>query len=789
MKRIDLRRRALAFTLAMSLMMSMMGLVYATDDGKCSCGATYNRNVLHQANCHENGVLEYICPSASCQYHEQSVLIKTAIDPNNHDAVYKDNGDGLTHTATCLYHAEYKNVSENHTFVNGYCTKCAATDYAQATINLTKTQEIYVSLNDTAAKLSVGAVSLKVGAVDVTDSYTISYSWMDQNGTVVGNSKEFTLPSTVTAKEGDYTYGCSVMAMPKAGTAGKYIIEACTVTVRVRELVRASATMTAGDAAMTLAATNSRTTISVVQQIYQAAYNLSSGYPTYVIFSTPTTASEVGVFSANSSAYYFSPTATQQALSSVTFVPLATGAGAYTVNFTVYDNAGKNYHGVLTFNVEQDLGSLDVSYATTSGTAVNLSSLDFAAFWQEKYDRGTLSLVKFKSLPAITNGALYYNYVPGAVVQTLVSVTDSLYSSYTSADQKLISGVTFVPDAKYTGNIIIPFEAHGMTAQGQYTILDGKLNIFVSSGAARAVSYTVNSGNAVKLSAADFLSVYQLMTGTVASDFTVKFLGVPANGALYMDYTGSVQNTPLTAANVTDFSFHYNSSIGKEIADLTYLAPKVTAAVTDTVRYVVCDSKGTFLYVGELAFTVKPTVVVYTKSFTDVVKTASTEWYYTAVMDLAEAGIINGMTSTTFEPSGKVTYGQALKLIMLAAGYEKQVEEGGPNWAKNYLAIAQRDGLISATYTETILNRVIARNEIAQIAAKALKLPTSALTVSPFTDVVVGSTYAPYIFSLYDAGIITGTELSNGTTVYYGVNAITRAEMSVIVWRINNYRK
>lgn len=790
MKRTDLRRRMLSLALALTLLVSMMSIAYATDDGKCVCGATYNRTVLHQANCHEYGVVEYVCTKTGCQYANESILVKVNMDPSVHDAVYKDNGDGATHTATCLYHTSYRNVSEKHTFVSGVCSKCGAADYAEADIVVQSSMEVYVSLKDTQATLSLGDVAMKVGNVDVTDNYTVSYSWMDQTGATVGSGKSFKLPAAVVAKEGDYTYGCFVMAMPKAGTAGKYVSESCTITVRVRDLVLASATVNTDDDEFALGTTNSRTPVSVTSQIYQAAYKLSSARPSYVIFGAETSA-DVGELSVADVEYYFNPSAAQEDLDDVVFYPYGTEAGSYVINFTVYDAKGNDFPGVLTVNVEQDLGALDVAYVTTPGDVVKLNAFDFASFWQKHHDRGSLTLVKFKSLPIATDGVLYYNYVPGAAFNTTITTADALYNTFTSADQKLLGGVTFVPDSKFTGNVTIPFEAHGLTVQGQYALLDGELTIFVSSGSVRKVAYTANAGATAKFSAADFLSVHQIATGatTMPSDFTIKLLEVPTNGALYVDYTATLQDVPLTAATVKDFSFHYSSAISQEIADLTYLAPKTTSSVTDTIRYVACDNRGTFLYVGEITLAAKPSVVVYTKSFTDVVKTANTEWYYTAVMDLAEAGVIGGMTPTTFEPGGKVTYGQALKLVMLAAGYEKQVEESGPNWAKNYLTLAQREGLISATYTEAILNRVIARNEIAQIAAKAMKLPASALTTSPFADVVVGSTYAPYIFSLYDAGIVTGTELSNGTTVYYGVNAITRAEMSVIVWRINNYSK
>lgn len=61
--------------------------------------------------------------------------------------------------------------------------------------------------------------------------------------------------------------------------------------------------------------------------------------------------------------------------------------------------------------------------------------------------------------------------------------------------------------------------------------------------------------------------------------------------------------------------------------------------------------------------------------FTDV---DPSEWYYTYVQDLYDAGIVDGVTSTAFRPEGTVTFGQALKLVLMAAGYENQAPTGTP---------------------------------------------------------------------------------------------------------------
>ena len=54
--------------------------------------------------------------------------------------------------------------------------------------------------------------------------------------------------------------------------------------------------------------------------------------------------------------------------------------------------------------------------------------------------------------------------------------------------------------------------------------------------------------------------------------------------------------------------------------------------------------------------------------FSDV---SATDWYYSVVMQLAENGTIDGYPDGTFRPQRTVTTGQALKMILLAAGYEE----------------------------------------------------------------------------------------------------------------------
>ena len=68
-------------------------------------------------------------------------------------------------------------------------------------------------------------------------------------------------------------------------------------------------------------------------------------------------------------------------------------------------------------------------------------------------------------------------------------------------------------------------------------------------------------------------------------------------------------------------------------------------------------------------------------------------WYYDDVMYLYRNGIIGGFPDGTFRPEDKVTTGQALKMIILAAGYAEP-EQAASHWARGYLNFALETGML-----------------------------------------------------------------------------------------------
>ena len=192
---------------------------------------------------------------------------------------------------------------------------------------------------------------------------------------------------------------------------------------------------------------------------------------------------------------------------------------------------------------------------------------------------------------------------------------------------------------------------------------------------------------------------------------------------------------------------------------------KLTVIDFDTYRF----EKDTELYA-----IVKDSWPLYTD-----MKTDRTDWFYQYVRDLSIAGVVDGFNAGDFRPHKDLTWGQALKLVMLATGYEEQAPTE-THWASGYLTKAKADGLVASDRVVD-LDDPIARIDVAEIAAKAMDLDEVDIE-SPFAD-----TDAMAVLQLYDAGIVEGNVNTAGVRNFHPDDTISRAEISAIVWRIERY--
>lgn len=223
-----------------------------------------------------------------------------------------------------------------------------------------------------------------------------------------------------------------------------------------------------------------------------------------------------------------------------------------------------------------------------------------------------------------------------------------------------------------------------------------------------------------------------------------------------------------------------NTSKNKEILALTKLKVTSKSAATgndsavipqttpEAIRYAMALMRG-----------------IDVPQFTDVAEDA---WYHDYVYDLVYRGVVNGMTATTYEPEGKLTRAQFVKLLACSLEeaetlktYEGQhpFTDSEGHWAETYIAWAKDKGIVEGvSATEFDPEAPITREQMATIFGRyalkqGIELPKSENAAGSFPDADKISEYArEFVELMRIAGILNGYE--DGTFRPQG-NA-TRAE-------------
>ena len=454
-------------------------------------------------------------------------------------------------------------------------------------------------------------------------------------------------------------------------------------------------------------------------------------------------------------------------LDDLSFVADRTFSGSVELNFTVYGGTGtrtnQNATGTLVITTGTSAVTSryvgNIRYNTTPNTALQINANDIARLFRKYTSGGALQYLTLTSVPA--TGSLYYNYYNaskyGATrTQLTASMAGSMIFSYSpaSASEYDLSELTYIPSGS---NYCTALTFTGYSSSG--TAVSATILISVTASPVSEVYSVTTKGTSVNFPANSVYSAVASATGFGLS--SIQLLELPASTAGVL-YVGSY------AADTTS-AYSYGSDTDS-MSQLRFI-PNSGFTGSVSIPYVALSSSGTALGAGVVSIGVVDSV----KKFTDI---STSTWCYKYVTELASANVISGYSNGTFQEKNTITYGAALKLIMLAAGYGEQAPTVKGSPFSGYLAKAKAAGLVSGNPK---LNGPITRLQIAQIAAKALKLSTTGLpSKKTFTD-----TNDVYVQALNAAGIIEGY-FSNGTSTYKPNNTLTRGQVSAIVWRMKN---
>ena len=454
-------------------------------------------------------------------------------------------------------------------------------------------------------------------------------------------------------------------------------------------------------------------------------------------------------------------------LDELSFVADRTFSGSITLSFTLYGGKNSKCDQSTTGTLVITTGTSAVTsryvgnirYNTTPNTALQINANDIARLFRKYTSGGSLQYLTLTSVPA--TGSLYYNYYNaskyGATrTQLTASMAGSMIFSYSpaSASEYDLSELTYIPSGS---NYCTALTFTGYSSSG--TAVSATILISVTASPVSEVYSVTTKGTSVNFPANSVYSAVASATGFGLS--SIQLLELPASTAGVL-YVGSY------AADTTS-AYSYGSDTDS-MSQLRFI-PNSGFTGSVSIPYVALSSSGTALGAGVVSIGVVDSV----KKFTDI---STSTWCYKYVTGLASANVISGYSNGTFQEKNTITYGAALKLIMLAAGYGEQAPTVKGSPFSGYLAKAKAAGLVSGNPK---LNGPITRLQIAQIAAKALKLSTAGLpSKKPFTD-----TNDVYVQALNAAGIIEGY-FSNGTSTYKPNNTLTRGQVSAIVWRMKN---
>lgn len=170
--------------------------------------------------------------------------------------------------------------------------------------------------------------------------------------------------------------------------------------------------------------------------------------------------------------------------------------------------------------------------------------------------------------------------------------------------------------------------------------------------------------------------------------------------------------------------------------------------------------------------------------FSDV---AADSWYKTSVAAAFEQGLMGGEGEDYFNAAGEITVAQTVALaarLHMIYNTGSGEFEPGETWYGPYVDYARENGIIAG---EPELSAAATRAQFADILSRALPEealePINEIAENAIPDVKAGDEYAGSIYTLYRAGIVTG---SGSRGAFFPRSTVTRAEAAAMITRMTD---
>ena len=427
--------------------------------------------------------------------------------------------------------------------------------------------------------------------------------------------------------------------------------------------------------------------------------------------------------------------------------------------------------------------SVDMEYSASFGGSVTFLESDFSKAFSgkagEKLDYVTFAMNratvvmnnKTYSLNDGSNAAIFGWAYTTSKATTKLSSTDKCYyqASYTQLDLDEVTYVTGSYRTKYT--VYLPYTAVG-TSGSRY---EGYTAITVSGDD----SITASGASMKTLGAADAV----LRAYPNAAYVMFKQPAVSEGRLLYNFRSVAAQN--YTAVDYSKDQFYLSGTSAKNLyLDSVFFLPAADCSTQIRLAFTVYGTSGTQLGSGEL--TVRVASKTASSVFSDV-NARTCSWAANAVDFMNEYGLVKGTGTSTFGWKGNMTRGDFVLILYRNAGSPSVYGVSNPftdvkstDYYYEAVLWAYRNNVVNGTSTTTFGPKgKITREQIASILWRLAGKPVYSASLRSYTDYASVSDYA------YDAmswAVGSGYVKGSGAKLSPRNNA-TRAEVAVMLHR------
>lgn len=482
----------------------------------------------------------------------------------------------------------------------------------------------------------------------------------------------------------------------------------------------------------------------------------------------------------SSSTKYYVSGARNKLISSLYFRTSSTSTTNAYFTYIGYDADGDVIAaGKVTLGDER----VDMEYSASFGGSVTFLESDFSKAFSgkagEKLDYVTFAMNratvvmnnKTYSLNDGSNAAIFGWAYTTSKATTKLSSTDKCYyqASYTQLDLDEVTYVTGSYRTKYT--VYLPYTAVG-TSGSRY---EGYTAITVSGDD----SITASGASMKTLGAADAV----LRAYPNAAYVMFKQPAVSEGRLLYNFRSVAAQN--YTAVDYSKDQFYLSGTSAKNLyLDSVFFLPAADCSTQIRLAFTVYGTSGTQLGSGEL--TVRVASKTASSVFSDV-NARTCSWAANAVDFMNEYGLVKGTGTSTFGWKGSMTRGDFVLILYRNAGSPSVYGVSNPftdvkstDYYYEAVLWAYRNNVVNGTSTTTFGPKgKITREQIASILWRLAGKPVYSASLRSYTDYASVSDYA------YDAmswAVGSGYVKGSGAKLSPKSNA-TRAEVAVMLHR------